>query len=376
MKKYFIIAAAALVAMCACTKNEINTLPDQEINFQVANYMAQTKAGEVAFTGDCFGVSAWYTSGNKEDDTDQEFMVNEIVKPNLPGWKVDGKTYFWPKTGDIDFFAYAPAVSGTAPWAVRDVKAGKLNGSILSVTGTEDYMYSSMAMNYSRNAPEYKVSYGPDGETKVSDGVPVLFHHALSKVTVKFLADPLEMKDEAGTTVATWEVFVNEANFTNVVTGGTLEMALPSASGTGVVDWTLPENNIWTPAKIKSDLVAIGKGQQLTNEATAYVLGADEEGLGWTVLPQALENIEFHISYTIKAYNGGEEPYSVETIEVSLPISGEGSLFSPDFNYWEMNKRYVYTVTISPSTSEIYFDPAVEPWAAPVEASQTFPIAE
>ena len=37
MKKYIIIAVSALVAMCACTKNEVN-VPSQEIAFQTVNY--------------------------------------------------------------------------------------------------------------------------------------------------------------------------------------------------------------------------------------------------------------------------------------------------------------------------------------------------
>ena len=373
MKKYFIIAAAALVAMCACTKNEVNTLPDQEINFQVANYMNQTKVGEVAFTGDSFGVYAWYTSdAGTTAETDQPFMVNETVVPALPGWKVDGKTYFWPKTGDIDFFAYAPTARD--PWAIRNMTSGKLEGSFTSADGTEDYMYSSMAMNYIKNDPKYEVTPGDEAGTLVSDGVPVLFHHALSKVTVKFYADPLKKLDEkTGETLATWEVIVNEANFTDVVTGGTLAMSLSNPSGSGVVDWTLPTNDIWTPGTDKAPLAAIGQGgQKLDGTPTAYVLGAD--GIGWTVLPQALAGIEFHINYTIKAYNGSDDPYSVETIDVSYPISGEDGIFAAAGNYWQMNKKYVYTVKIAPSTSEILFDPAVVEWTDGGSASQTFPI--
>ena len=47
MKKYFIIAAAALVASAACTKTEIDfnvNDPGNKIGFEVANYTAQTKA--------------------------------------------------------------------------------------------------------------------------------------------------------------------------------------------------------------------------------------------------------------------------------------------------------------------------------------------
>ena len=45
MKKYFIIAVAALVASAACTKVEtFDNTPGKKISFQVGNYAAQTKA--------------------------------------------------------------------------------------------------------------------------------------------------------------------------------------------------------------------------------------------------------------------------------------------------------------------------------------------
>ena len=44
MKKFFIIAAAALVAITACTKIEdIDTAPAKKITFQAASYVPQTK---------------------------------------------------------------------------------------------------------------------------------------------------------------------------------------------------------------------------------------------------------------------------------------------------------------------------------------------
>lgn len=373
MKKYFIIAAAALVAMCACTKNEVNTLPDQEINFQVANYLNQTKAN-VAFTGDSFGVYAWYTSdAGTTAETDQPFMVNETVVPALPGWKVEGKTYFWPKTGDIDFFAYAPKAS--TPWATRNMTSGKLEGSFTSADGTEDYMYSSMAMNYTENDPLYKVTPGDAEGTLVSDGVPVLFHHALSKVTVNFKANPLELTetvDNETKTVAKWVVTVNEAHFVDVVKGGTLALSLNTTPTSGVVDWALPTPAaIWTPGTDKIELQA-ADAQTLTTSFVAPKLSE------YTVLPQALSTVGFYIDYTIEAYNDfseGAKPYSVETIQKTFDLTGTDGIFA-DIENWEMNKKYIYNVTIAPSTSEILFDPAVVEWEDGGSASQTFPIVE
>ena len=55
MKKYFIFAAAAVVAMAACSKVEDNfdlTSPSNKIAFVVADYSQQTKAPTSLATGE------------------------------------------------------------------------------------------------------------------------------------------------------------------------------------------------------------------------------------------------------------------------------------------------------------------------------------
>lgn len=372
MKKYFVIAAAALVAMCACTKNEVAQLEvNEEISFKVANYLSQTKAGEVAFTGESFGVYAYYDSGasNTASEQGQTFMANEKVVPAAPGWQVEGKTYYWPKSGNIDFFAYAPYASSGA-WVAYKNSDHTLAGNFTSATGAEDYLYSSMAMNYTKNDPQYKVSDTDQDNVKVSDGVPVLFHHALAKLTVKFAASQLDDKEgEEDTDYTRWEITVNTAEFASVVKKGSLSMNLSSTEA-GVQAWTLPDNKIWTPSSEDADKAALNAAtaQELTTTATTQ----DGKLAEWTVLPQALSAINFHINYTIKAYkNDSTDPYSTETIDEVLPIAGDDGIFKAAGNYWEMNKKYTYTVTIAPSTSIIYFDPAVAPWDE-AEASYEF----
>ena len=347
MKRFLIITAVVLGAI-ACTKNEVNTIdaPDQEINFSVANYVAQTKANG-AFLGDSFGVFAWYDSQdtNNPDEQGQTFMVNEKVVPNAPGWTVDGKTYFWPKTGNIDFFAYAPYdETASRAWVACTNTTHTLAGSA-TIAGTEDYLYSSMAMNYTKNDPQYKVSPTNQDGVQVSDGVPILFHHALAKVTVMFKASTLADAD----TKTTWKITVNSADFIDVVKDGTLVMPLASTSA-GVQEWTLPTNSIWAPGSSKENLNA-ASNQELTTEAVSQTGKIIER----TVLPQDLSTVSLKINYTIKAYNDGTL-YSTETIEETKKLS---EIFNA---YWQMNKKYVYTVTISPSESIIYFDPAVADW--------------
>ena len=51
MKKYFVFLGIAALTLAACTKTEIDetAVPDQKIEFNVASYVPQTRAGEVSF---------------------------------------------------------------------------------------------------------------------------------------------------------------------------------------------------------------------------------------------------------------------------------------------------------------------------------------
>ena len=134
-----------------------------------------------------------------------------------------------------------------------------------------------------------------------------------------------------------------------------------SSTEAGVQAWTLPTNKVWTPSAVETDKVALNaaNAQELTLTATTQSGKLAE----WTVLPQALSGMIFHINYTIKAYkNESTTPYSTETIDEELPVAGTDGIFKAAGENWEMNKKYTYTVTIAPSTSIMYFDPAVAPW--------------
>ena len=356
------------MSLCACTKTETAAPEnDQEINFQVTNYLNQTKAN-VAFTGDSFGVYAWYDS-EASDGQNQIFMENETVKPSGTDWKVDGKTFFWPKTGDVDFFAYAPTAD--EPWITCDDANNKVIAPATTIAGTEDYMYSSMAMNYSNNVnpATYQTVSG------VEAGVPILFHHALAKLTVNFAASVLEKSGNI------WTITVNKAEFVKVCTKGSLEMDMDETPTTGVVGWTLPDPAIWTPSTVESDNIDLqavpAAGKVLTTTMAAGTLNE------YSVLPQDLAGMNFHINFTIKASNdGGKTWYSTEVIDRTYPVIDTvdpedetktiAGAFTAAGNNWLMNTKYVYNVTISPnSTDEVLFDPAVVDWAPEVTANYT-----
>lgn len=350
MKKYMILAVAALVASVACTKVENNVAtPDQAISFQVANYVPQTKAGEVKFDeSKTFNTYAWFHPN--ETAGAQAFMSNETIKwqEAAKSWASD-RTYFWPKTGYVNFFSYA----GTPAPAVTD---GTATYTDKTIAIDDDALLASAAYRYSNSsANEYGLQYGT-ANTDVT-GVPTLFHHLLSQVSVivKF--------DASGTTdnKNKWDLTVNSLALNYDNTGSlTVNFTDPGSIGEA---WPYTVAGVnWTPsgAYTKLDATAsVGTVQTTTAPNVSAGLTFFD---AITVLPQALTNsATIDLNYTLKHYYDGDEQI-FETVD----LTGAKGIKLTDFTVeaitaWNMNYKYTYTITIKPSNT-VTFDPAVEAW--------------
>ena len=390
MKKLFILAAAAVVALAACTKTEVvNNTPDQAIAFQVANYVPQTKAGEVKFDeSETFTTDAWFhpTDGGST----QRFMEAETIKwqSTTNTWAAD-RAYFWPKTGDISFYSYA---GSPVPTTVTDGTAVYTDKTIAI---TDNAVLASAARHYGASDASlntYSLQYG-SSNTDVT-GVPTLFHHILAKVSVivKFSAEGItDTKNK-------WDLVVNSASI-EYANQGTLTVNF--ADGAKGQYWPFPAdathpelNYNWVPksgaankiqaAPAGTKAVAFdGTANKQTVPATAAgdaisdgIIILDEI----TVMPQVLATsaAKFRINYTLTSYYN-----DVQHIEetVNLYEAGEGTdplgaialtAFSNNtIPNWNMNYKYTYTVTIKPNKT-VTFDPAVEAWATD-SAGYTYP---
>ena len=85
MKKYFIIAIAALVAGTACSKVETVEAPAKQITFEVANYVPQTRNSSLESEGyTVFNTYAWYFPA--ADANPQAYMSNVQVVKGTAAW--------------------------------------------------------------------------------------------------------------------------------------------------------------------------------------------------------------------------------------------------------------------------------------------------
>ena len=111
MKKFFLLAAMVGVALTGCMKNEVYVPKcDTPISFEVANYVAQTRASGEFSTTEKFAVNAWSRDADLASSPVQ-MMIDEVVYFDGTKWTTTTKPYYWPINGTVDFIAYYPATS-------------------------------------------------------------------------------------------------------------------------------------------------------------------------------------------------------------------------------------------------------------------------
>ncbi len=164
MKKIFIVfAAAAALAMISCSKDETRSVNlGDGITFRPA---MGTRAVETTIGNlESFNVTA-LTGTGESYFTDATFTKNSST-----GTYTTNPVYYWPSTGSLSFYAYAPStLSGVT-----------INQTTKSVTITPDTAIADQIDFITANATGNKA----DNE---GSGVALVFGHRLSQIQVKAL---------------------------------------------------------------------------------------------------------------------------------------------------------------------------------------------
>lgn len=352
MKKYLILAAATLAAMCACTKNEAYDAPQQSINFNVASYMPQTKANaSILSETTSFNTYAYYhVNGGVQD----YFTANgETITPdnttNPTQW-APSKTYYWPKTGYINFYSYygtqAPVVTdGSLTYGTATAP--------LTIAATDNLVFADPAFNQNGNLETYQMD-------SVEEGVPTLFHHALAQIAFDIKAMKVDDKADTwkeGEPYTQWDITINSASLvannkgylalSTTLPAATAEATNPAWMDYDAVGWTA------TTGTETINMTALGTNV-LTEEAQPLLAMR-------SVMPQDIVDANvFAMTFTIKTTRSWDANNPVsEQITVSKKISE----FTDAISAWKMNKQITYHITIDPcDTEKILFDPAVVAW--------------
>jgi len=368
MKKYLILCASALLALAACSKVAPVAEPQHEIGFQVATYA--TKANVAIPDDTVFGSYSWYTN---EAGTTVEQMINEKVGKVGKEWKTTENTFYWPKSGSIDFISYSPWVAGgpsevsTTSLKFTGYSVGKVENGVFTSNGA-DLMYADKALDQTENGTKYV------DISEVTSGVPTLFHHALANVSFKIQANFLEYADPMDASKkTTWTVTLKSAKLGGVYTKGDLALTADADEAA----WTKPANDVWTNLAdpIAPELVPDGKPFNLTSKtAVPEQKPTDLSAFGY-VIPQPLgadQTLTLVMDIVTVQPNGVTftQPDKEFTVRLSTGKDKDGNAISA----WKMNQKIVYTILIKPTLGSdpgnpdtpeddiITYDPAAVDW--------------
>lgn len=362
MKKFFILAAAALVAIAACSKNEADTAAYEQsrvINFNtVANKATKAPISGTTYSYDLpsFGVFASYLEKNKTwaankasatrymDDVEVSFNDTKDI------W-APASTYYWPLEGSLTFIAYSPKAAATATFAEA---TGTLTLSAFTVNTTVadqvDLLYSSVNADRTMNE-SYYVDGGnsKNSETAEGDkGVNIKFKHALAQVIFK--AKTADEVFDAGMSFKIDTLVVNAASTADNMT--VVNPADADAAAT-ITTWTNPKTN--ANFVVRSD-----------DFPNATVATGAANFLGKT-LSDPIGDALLMIPVTAFA---GTDPtvtvkYTLYRLSDALPMgSKEVTIHFDDIDDtvgdWQAGKKYVYNLTID--LQKIYFNPSITDW--------------
>ena len=347
MKK-ILIGAIGLLALASCSQNEtleVNT-DGNEILFGVSSENAsRAAAGEIFSSTVKPGNFTVYASYNNADFFPAAGINVKQDTGDNSKWVTDGKTYYWPNTGAINFFAVRNG--GTPTW--NAAAGGSLTSAYTvpaNVADQKDFIYAYASSE------------------KTANKVPLTFKHALSQVVFK-----------AKNTNANIEVQIDEVQVCKLQNAGTF--TLPTTTVSTV--WSGKSGN--TSYKVSFDKTKItSEGVSLTDGVVANTL---------LLLPQEVEaatpakakatfdsavadGFYFLVKLSYKDTENGAYLWgsATETAYVALPAAIK----------WEEGKKYIYTFLFDNGHNGGYdpgtTDPVLFPITFSVSVEDFVPVVE
>lgn len=340
------LGLAALLA--GCVRAEIIDAPERQITFSVGSYEPATKAVAVteftSFNSRAFlhaegveGVQHFFGESG-ETISLQSVGVNNEWEPSHP--------YYWPKSSNsyVNFVCWYD--KNSAPTSVSETALAWTNRTIAS---DDNILWADEAWRYNDNVSP--ATYG--SVSGVSEGVPVLFHHALAQLCFKGKIKSGCDTNAAGT--LRWSVEITNMSLSDVYYTGSLSMSNSDpATASTTREWTIADGT-WTPSDTASTINMVGSTAQ-TITTTASDLFAMQ-----TVLPQEVtSDMVLSLTWTIKTYRGSDtNAFTTESLTFSKSLAEIAPLI-PD---WEMGHKITYTLEFDPSTDSIVFSPALDNWS-------------
>ena len=393
------VITAVMAALVSCSKVEQVEMPAKPITFTVGKYVSTTRDGVEDLSSmralnnetTTFKAKAFLHADGYENSVQDMFgTTGETItyNPSVPEW-APSHDYYWPKssTSFINFAAWYTNINNLTnaqlnPSGISELQMNwGTSENPIQIDSADNILFADLAYNYKNNQSRFSTV------SHVSDGVPVLFHHALAKIAFN-----IRLKTPSSTSRTVWDVVIDTASLT-IANNGYLPLAIAasdtvskvatnvpwkvggSEATSAIVGWSRPGTGATYETILDSLNIHSGskhfKNLSFSNFApttlTQNVYQSDSLVFlpERTVMPQVLDgNVVFGLSfrlYLFHAENGVKigNAYSEEVITIApTPLVD----LVDDIPAWKMNTKYIYNITIDPVGKKVLFDPAVVDW--------------
>lgn len=345
--KLIILSASALALLASCSKTEVNPLESapQEITFQTV----ETKAASNFDTGKKFYSYAYFLPADKLGWADNfesgvAYISNSLTEyvTDETAWKNATTRYYWPKNGQLTFFAWtdytdAPAVTGCTIECAKD-KGINTTGYDITSNVNKDLLVAAIAADQKENTVQY------DGWKK---GVPTVFSHVLSKLIFTVNTDYATSHETYdGVTFK-----LQSIKLKNVSTKGNYEQGSPTASAT---PWSGHSDAETLNAYSGTEIEVVKEtetAQEVTPAAGDYSIVLPQDFATVTDIDATTPVVE--VVYTVTTEYVADSPVT-ETVTKTKALS---EIYTDN---WVPGKKY--TLNLILGLSEILWDPDVKDW--------------
>lgn len=395
MKKVLMAAAILAVTTCAfigCTKNEVRSISDnpQAVRFLPLNGKHSTKVmvnGTTYPDNLPFGTLAYYLPSGKNWNANKaeatlyipiSKVVNQSRATSGSAWEVEGKTYYWPKSGSLTFFAYSP-------FSYQEAGGGDLN--IESLSGNDgiqivdydvdahqdtDFMVADIAKN--------KIANEANPGSSLYTGVPVVFRHKLSQIVGINFQTVITSTTATGTALVEHDYAHGHSEIAGNLEAGDIvfklkEVEVRNLYTKGTYGYTTtdadPVAEHWNPLSTKKPYTWFDKTPEAFVGNTEFNLTYKTQDATRNdyllILPQPLitpgtttlktTDPLIHIEYQVLTYSDNIH-YSTENVSEDVYLYN----IHNSANKIEKNKKITYNFKINLENNKIYWAPSVADW--------------
>lgn len=385
MKKV-LTAAILAVTTCAfvgCTKNEVRSISDnpQAVRFLPLNGKHSTKDmvdGNTYPKDLPFGTLAYYLpSGNwnaNMADATLYIPISKVVNKSGAAsgnaWEVEGKEYYWPKSGTLTFFAYSP-------FSYQEAGEGDLN--IKSLSGNDGIQIVDYDVDAHQDTDFMVADIAKDKTANGSNGgytcVPIVFRHKLSQIVgINFQTvitntegnlvehDYSYGRSTNGPLQAGDVVFkLKKVEVRNLFTTGTYGYTTTNADPV-TEHWAHQANEKhypWFDKETAPEAFAdnttfnLKYNTQYTSNKPYLLVLPQPCNSTLTTTPAAVDPL-IHIEYQVLTYSDATNCSTENVSEDVYLYNIHGAI--------DMNKKITYNFKINLADRKIYWAPSVEKW--------------